>query len=141
VPDPHEQFVEMANPHSWFLTADNLYEQTIALYRLRGRSSITRIDYRTGITTRWDDTNKSVFLLGGFALENPIKAFLVYENPNWVSNGRLSKFLRSHKLTLLKSRSKLIPFKNRNAILRHFEDGIDSWARYPCGLDIFRSRE
>jgi hypothetical protein len=79
VPDPHEQFVEMANPHSWFLTADNLYEQTIALYRLRGRSSITRIDYRTGITTRWDDTNKSVFLLGGFALENAIKAFLVYE--------------------------------------------------------------
>src|SRR6516162_9077364 len=32
-------------------------------------------------TKSWDRVDKSIFLLGGFALENAIKAFLVYENP------------------------------------------------------------
>jgi hypothetical protein len=40
-------------------------------------------------TVSWDETNKATFLLCAFALENAIKAFLVYEHPDWVSDGHI----------------------------------------------------
>jgi hypothetical protein len=135
--DPNLKFVQvMANPHSWLLTADNLHEQALALYERRGRSSLTSIDGGgNGDRKTWDGVTKSVFLLGGFALENAIKAFLVYENPEWISNGRLSRKLCSHRLTSLQKQSKLIPFKRQYVwVLEQFEEGLDTWARYPCGF-------
>jgi hypothetical protein len=81
--------------------------------------------------------DQSVFLLGGFALENLIKALLVYENPHWISNGRLSGKLKSHSLTKLRAQSELIP-RRRHYLrtLSAFEAGLDSWFRYPCALTI-----
>jgi hypothetical protein len=74
-------------------------------------------------------------LLGGFSIENMIKAFLVFENPHWISNGRLARDLRIHNLTDLEDRSNLIPLKGEyDWALRELGDGIDSWARYPCGV-------
>lgn len=75
------------------------------------------------------------FLLAGFALENLIKAFLVFEHPEWISNGTLARPLRRHSLTELASMSKLAPYRVRGArVLRSFEAGLESWARYPCAL-------
>ncbi|HWM32019.1 MAG TPA: hypothetical protein VNO69_10025 [Methyloceanibacter sp.] len=124
---------EWANPHSWLLTADNLHEQALAQFQRRGRSILTMRG--EGKVQSWDMVDKSIFLLGGFALENAIKAFLVYENPDWVSGGRQSRNLRTHSLTKLQGEAKSIPYKNRHIdILKGFEGGLDSWARYPCGL-------
>ena len=135
------KFVEIANPHSWLLTADSLHTQALFLHRSTGRAVLTRID-REGSRTSWDAVNKSVFLLGGFALENAIKAFLVYENPQWISHGRLSSRLRSHSLVSLQKESAEIPYKNRYLnVLREFEAGLKSWARYPCNLTIERSMD
>ena len=101
--DENKRFVEeFANPHSWLMMADNLHEQAQHLYGRRGKLAYTRID-RQGMRKTWDGTNKSVFLIGGFALENAIKSFLVYENPQWVSNGALAKDLKSHSLTSLQN--------------------------------------
>lgn len=142
--DANKHFVEeFANPHSWLLTADNLHEQATAIYAGRATSSITtKLDANNTILQQTRGIDKSVFLIGGFALENAIKAFLVYENPHWVSNGRLARELRSHSLTTLQSRSKLIPYKKRHiSILKAFEDGLDSWFRYPCALTIEETKE
>lgn len=139
--DENFKFVEeMANPHSWLLTADNLHEQAVALRGQWGRSLITFNRLNVESIT-WDSVNKSVFLLGGFALENAIKAFLVYENPILISQGTLGRKLRSHSLTSLQKKSTLIPYKNRYlGVLQQFEDGLDSWARYPCGLTADTSK-
>jgi hypothetical protein len=110
--DDNAKFVQMAHPHSWLLTADNLHEQAIQLYSQRGQSFLTRTD-RQGVHLRRDSINRSVFLLGGFALENAIKSFLVYENPHWISNGKLAKQLRSHSLTALQKQSTKIPYRKR----------------------------
>lgn len=135
--DVNLRFADMANPHSWFMTADNLHQQAIRLYKHRGQSILTHIDYQRDTTKRWDGTNKSVFLLGGFALENAIKAFLVYENPEWISNGKLSRNLKSHSLTKLQQQSSLVPFKKQYLwTLQRFEEGLESWARYPCSLTV-----
>lgn len=135
--DANLRFVEKANPHAWLLTADDLHTQALHLYGQRGRGVTHLLDHRFGDTTTWDNVNRSVFLLGGFALENAIKAFLVYENPHWISNGRLSRSLKSHSLTRLQRQSAQIPFKSRYVwVLRGFEEGLDSWARYPCSLSV-----
>jgi hypothetical protein len=135
-----EQFVrEWANPHSWLLAADDLHEQALAQYRRRDGSVL--MIRKDGETKSWDRVHKSIFLLGGFALENAIKAFLVYENPELVANGKLSH-LRSHSLTKLQAKSKLIPYKKRHvAVLKGFEAGLESWARYPCALTFERTEE
>jgi hypothetical protein len=58
----------------------------------------------------------------------------------WVANGKLSHHLRSQSLTKLQAKSKLIPYKKRYvAILRGFEAGLESWARYPCALTFERT--
>jgi hypothetical protein len=142
--DENRRFVEeFANPHSWLLTAENLHEQATEMYKRRGSSSLlTRVDANNRIIQQTRGIDKPVFLLGGFALENAIKAFLVYENPVWVSNGRLSRNLKSHKLTALREQSTLIPFKKKSTrILKAFEDGLDSWFRYPCSLTIEETKE
>ena len=127
-------FAEMANPHSWMITAVDLFEQCVALYSHKGRGFIQIID-RKGRKLRWDAVDRSMFLLGGFALENAIKAFLVYENPSLVEGGRLAKQLKSHKLVNLKRQSKTIPMPKRSEqIIAVFEEGIETWSRYPCGI-------
>jgi hypothetical protein len=73
-------------------------------------ATTTQTNANKEIVRRTREIDKPVFSLGSFALENAIKAFLVYENPSWVSNGRLSGRLKSHKLTQLQQLSKHIPW-------------------------------
>lgn len=130
----NEEFVSMADPHMWLLTADNLHEQAIAL---KGRAGQGRLIHTNaeGRSWSWDNTERSTMLLAAFALENALKAFLVYENPHWISNGRLAKQLRSHNLLKLRDQCELIPYRSRYSwVLRFYSEGIESWARYPCGL-------
>jgi len=96
---------------------------------------IGHIDHRKNTKIYRYTVNRSVYLLGGFALENALKAFLVYENPSWISNGRMSKSLKTHSLIELKSKCVNVPYKTKyNKVLRAFEEGLESWARYPCSL-------
>lgn len=138
--DEFVHFAQLANPHSWLLVADNLHTQALHLqHSQRGNAIWTRIE-SDGWRNSWDATNRAVFLLGGFALENAIKAFLVYENPEWISNGRLARPLRSHSLVGLQEQSEFVPNKNRYVwVLEEFEDGLESWARYPCALNAEES--
>lgn len=141
-PDSERAFVEKAQPHSWFQVADELHTQAIYLYNQRGRGTRSFSDFRTGERLTWDAINRTAFLLAGFALENAIKAFLIYENPSWISNGRLSGRLRSHQLSALAQESKNIPYKTKGKpVLRAFESGLESWARYPCALGMDEDRE
>jgi hypothetical protein len=137
----YRKFVEIANPHAWFLTADNLHAQAMTLYKGRGKSVLYQIDGEKRLIGQWDDVNKAVFLLGGFALENMLKGFLVYENPEWISNGVLSKELKTHSLTALRKKSNLAPCRKRYLwVLHGFELGLESWARYPCALTLEESQ-
>lgn len=142
--DKNKMFVqEFANPHAWVMTAEDLHEQASLLYRSRSRSSIrSRLDPSGKVLRETRGVDKSIFLLCGFALENAIKAFLVYEHPQWILNGSLSGKLKSHKLTALQQQSGLIPYKKRYLwVLRAFEDGLESWARYPCALTVDETKE
>lgn len=129
-----KEFSAAADPHQWMLSAADLHEQAIALHQRRGVSQVTLRGPTQPVVT-WDGANRATFLLAAFALESAIKAFLVYEHPEWIRGGRLSDELCSHKLTKLAAKSNLIPYRDRDLpILAVFEDGNESWMRYPCGL-------
>jgi hypothetical protein len=133
--DPNYRFVFRANPQSWLLCAANLHEQAIWLRRHSGRAMLSQLDADGMCPLSRDGGNRSLFLLAGFAIENAIKAFLVLENPSWISNGKIASPLRSHSLTTLESRCESIPMKGeRRWLLERLESGLESWARYPCAL-------
>lgn len=133
------EFVDKADPHMWLLTADNLHEQAVSLRgSAKGELLIRR--WPDGRSDAWDVTERATILLASFAIENAIKAYLVFENPSWISGGKLSRQLKSHRLLELRNKSKLIPYRSRyTKTLQFLEDGIESWARYPCGLDAAQS--
>jgi hypothetical protein len=67
--EANKEFVlAYANRHEWLLAADALHEQALAQYR-RGKHSTIRL-LRDGQWKSWDPLDRSIFLLGGFALEN-----------------------------------------------------------------------
>jgi hypothetical protein len=137
--DENKRFVEeFANPHSWLLVADDLHSQATRIYERRSQSSIlAKLDANDKLIRQTRGIDRPVFLLGGFALENVIKAFLVYENPSWVSNGRLSSRLKSHRLVDLQKQSTFIPYKKSYVpVPKEFQSGLESWFRYPCGLTM-----
>lgn len=126
-------FELLASPPSWYEVALLLREQASLLRR--GRGGITTFVDQNGVATTRSNVNRGVFLLAGLSLENLIKAYLVYEEPNLIANGALAKKLRTHSLTRLWAASTRVPYKKRFApIAATLEDGLDSWARYPCGL-------
>ena len=121
-------FADAASPRQWLLTAASLHEQAVALYRRRKESGVL-----ARRAAGWDNADRATFLLCTLALENAIKSFLVYEHPEWVSDGYLHTEVRSHKLVSLSRRSTLIPHRKRDRwVLAAFEEGNESWMRCPC---------
>jgi hypothetical protein len=131
-PNLHADFELRAAPICWYEVATNLNHQAKLLYADRsGTTTLTNHHRGTSITTA--TANRGTFLLAGFALENLLKAFLVYENPIYISNGKLANPLKTHSLTNLRAMATLVPYRDRyNWVLKAFEDGLESWARYPC---------
>lgn len=128
-----KKFEEEANPHQWFLTADLLHDQAVELYARRGQGILTQTGPHGVLRGQWSTTNKATFLLCAFALENAIKAFLIYEHPAWISDGHLHNEVCNHKLVALSRKTSLIPYARRDLwVLARFEEGNESWMRYPC---------
>jgi hypothetical protein len=122
-----------ASPHCWLQSAESLAEQALTIRKARGDSFLSLYKKEEKKLTK-DVTDKSAFLLIGFAVENLIKAHLIYENPSWVSNGSLSRDLLSHDLKKLANKSKNIAVDKRDQeFLTILNLGLLSWARYPCG--------
>ena len=126
-------FELLASPPHWLEIAKDLNDQASLLQR----TNLGTVQHTNahGRTTHRARTNRGVFLLAGFALKNLLKSYLIFENPAYVENGVLAKAIRTHSLTRLRAMSRFAPYKNRySAVLSAFEDGLESWARYPCGL-------
>ena len=139
--DPaHRQFAQEAVPLNWYEVAKLVHESAEILHRApQGTITYTA----NGRTKTRRATNRSVFLLAAFSLENLLKAFLVYENPQYVEGGKLSRaLLNGHGLVVLQSACKKIPSPKRTRhVFETLEVGVNSWARYPCSTSVARESE
>ncbi len=126
-------FANRATPIAWYEVAKLLNENAQTLFNTKSQK-IWYVDHLRNERTETYTINRSVFLLSDFALENLLKAFIVYENPSYIEKGKLSNPLKSHKLSKLQQQCSLVPYKNRYKwVFESFEEGLNSWARYPCG--------
>jgi hypothetical protein len=131
------KFANTAHPMNWYEAAKLMHENAHLLHNTPERY----ISFSDGVesTTR-PICNRSVFLLAAFALENLIKAFLIYENPHYIARGKLSsQLINGHSLSKLQRKSKQIPSPKRTRhVFETLESGISSWARYPCATSVER---
>ena len=133
----HREFAASASPLNWYEVAKLMHENAHTLHAAP-QGHITYTASGKPVTRR--TTNRSVFLLAAFAMENLVKAYLVYENPHYVEGGRLSrKLLNGHSLSKLQQESRKIPQPKRTRhVLETLEVGVNSWARYPCSTTVER---
>lgn len=134
-----KEFANSAMPLNWYEVAKLLHENASQLHSAPQGMVVRSVN---GKTFARPTSNRSVFLLAAFALENLIKAFLVYENPRYIEGGKLSNALRSHKLSALQKKCRHIPSPKRTLhVFETLEDGVNSWARYPCSLSVDQETE
>ena len=135
--DQNKTFANAAHPLNWYEVAKLMHENAQMLHN----SPQSYVTYSDGVEfiTR-PTSNRSVFLLAAFALENLIKAFLVYENPHYIAGGKLSRQLtNAHNLSKLQGKCKTIPSPKRTRhVFETLEVGVNSWARYPCATSVER---
>lgn len=136
----HLEFAESAVPLHWFEVAKLLHENAQVLHS-HASGTITRVRNGRAVTRR--TSNRPVFLLAAFALENLLKAYLIYENPKYVEGGKLSRqLLNGHGLSQLQSACRKIPSPKRTrSVFETLEVGVNSWARYPCSTSLARETE
>ena len=137
----HRDFALAALPLNWYEVAKLLHENAHTLHATRHKGGVL---YSDGVIAKQrPTTNRAVFLLAAFALENLIKAFLIYENPKYIEGGRLSmKLLNGHGLSSLQKECKKIPSPVRTRfVFEVLEVGVNSWARYPCSTAINRETQ
>ena len=135
-----EEFALAAHPVNWYEVAKLLHEDAQALHEAP-QGLVSQYDGKKFITRRTSD--RSVYLLAAFALENLIKAFLIYEHPKYIGNGRLSReILSRHGLSKLQQMCKKIPSPKRTlGVFKTLEVGVNSWARYPCATSANRQTD
>ncbi len=133
----HLEFAENAVPLNWLEVAKLLHENAQVLHN-NNLGTITQT--RRGKTVTRRASNRPVFLLAAFALENLLKAYLIYENPKYIEGGKLSRqLLNGHGLSQLQSKCRKIPSPKRTRqVFEILEVGVNSWARYPCSTSVER---
>jgi hypothetical protein len=133
----HKNFADIAHPLNWYEVARLLHQNAHSLHNM----SQGLVTYRSGTNTITRPTsNRAVFLLAAFALENLIKAFLIYENPKYIQGGKLAnQLLNGHSLSKLQKKCNKIPSPKRTLhVFETLEVGVNSWARYPCATSVHK---
>lgn len=134
------EFADAASPLNWYEVAKLMHKSAHILHN----SPKDYIMYSQGSKHKTrTSTNRSEFLLAAFAIENLIKAYLIYENPSFIEGGKLSKtLLNNHSLSKLQRLSKRVPSPKRTRhVFETLEIGVNSWARYPCSTLLERETE
>jgi hypothetical protein len=136
----NRQFARAASPICWYEVAKLMHENAHVLHQAP-QGTIT---YSTGTKSETRRTsNRPVFLLTAFAMENLLKAFLVHQHPEYIEGGKLSKeLLNGHRLCSLQMKCKAIPSPRRTRhVFETLEVGVSSWARYPCSTSVERESQ
>lgn len=130
---PHDAFLQTANPHSWFLVAENLFSRSVDLAKNPTDMLTHTPGWKHDLVARRESCRVLARWLRTRELyQRPTRlrksSLGIERNPLWPIAVTLSNKL--HDL------SKTVPYRNRMRwVLECFEAGLESWARYPCGLN------
>jgi len=130
-PDKNQLFVMNAAPDQWASYAGEIKSTMDLLWNNEGDAII--LSYSDlGTSQKKSSISRTWLLLAGFAMENLIKGIVIAEHPEYISNGKLSRKVSTHKLTNLSEMIESISFEDdEKKLLRILETCIPSWGRYP----------
>lgn len=136
----NREFAHAAAPINWYEVAKLMHENAHILHAAP-QGYVVYSDSKG--SKKRNTTNRAVFLLAAFALENLLKAFLIHANPNYIEGGQLSrKLLNGHSLSKLQRDCKRVPSPQRSRhVFETLEVGVNSWARYPCSTSAERESQ
>ena len=126
-------FAIAASPPEWAGYADELKAAADLLWCQQGDSLVVSSDVYTNVSRR-PLISRAYILLAGFALENILKGLIVAHNPIHVRGGKLSKQLRSHRLSGLAVQAHLQLTRAEAHFCDLVEEALVYWARYPIPL-------
>ena len=134
-------FAQAAHPMNWYEVAKLMNESAHILHDSPQGQVIRRMQGGQQIVRR--ESNRPVFLLAAFAMENLLKAYLVMENPRYIEGGRLARqLMNGHGLVKLQTACKSVPAPKRSRfVFEVLEKGVNSWARYPCATAAERQSD
>ena len=136
------KFIIDGAPTEWFSYAEELMEAAELLWQ-KSNSVESEIIY-TEIENKKNQIvesrkisaiSRTYFLLVGFAIENLLKGYIVLNTPSTITQGKISKKLKSHKITnLVKEISEINLSNEELEICKKIEEAIPYWGRYPIPL-------
>lgn len=128
-----------ADPIFWKAKAEQLHRSALVLAEvfvedcdaLRRHVAEQEENGHSSIQVNYPATLDQFVLLAAFALENMLKGFVIFKEPELVANGKLEGILKSHALLALAERANvsLTPEENRFCMLA--SSAAVSWGRYP----------
>ncbi|MFO7744819.1 MAG: hypothetical protein R6V36_05485 [Psychroflexus sp.] len=126
------KFVQRADPSEWCEYGNEIKETLDILWEQKNNYLKLSYDGSRGLTIKKPSISRSWLLLSSFAIENLLKSTVIYEHPEYISNGRLSSNLTHHRLTDLAEDIRSIKFSDEELeLISELEECLPSWGRYP----------
>lgn len=132
----NDQYIEFAMrgaPTEWHDYACDLFDAAVVLSDLNEERITVVSDHIRGIEMR-PSHSRTVMLLFALSIENILKGHLVAENPQYISNGALSREVTGGRHSLVALTEKIQGFSFSEDDIDAFqtlESSIPSWGRYP----------
>lgn len=134
--DKNQIFVMKAAPDQWVDIAGEIKSSMDYLWEKEQWGKIVNYSDLNGLKEK-SPISRTWILLAGFALENLIKGTIIAQNPNYISNGRLSNKVSNHKLLELSNAIHDFTLgKDEQDLLNILESCILSWGRFPIPKKI-----
>ena len=134
--DLNQIFVMKAGPNNWLDYDEELRNSMDYIWERKTWGTKMEYDDIDGYKEK-SSISRTWLLLAGFAIENLIKGLIIAQNPSYISNGKLSRKLRTHKIfNLAMSIEGITLSEEEQNFLRTLEKCIPSWGRYPIPINI-----
>lgn len=133
------KFIVDGSPDSWLSFAEELMDSAEILWKQNDHSIRSEIIHdKTEIleSRKISSISRPYFLLIGFAIENLLKGFIVFDDPTTITSGKIKR-IKTHKITnLIKEISYIKLSEEELDICKKIEEAIPYWGRYPIPLEV-----
>lgn len=137
------KFIIDGAPSEWLFYAEELMEAAELLWEKNDGSMESEISgpvikkgkIKVTESRKVSSISRTYFLLIGFAIENLLKGFIVFDDPSTITSGEVKR-IKSHKITILVKKINEIRLSEAEVdICKKIEEAIPYWGRYPIPLD------
>jgi len=135
-------FVIQASPSNWMHYANELKTSLDILWKENNSALILNYKSSSNLISKKKSISRPWLLLASFVIENLFKGLLIEENPEYISNGRLSRRVTHHRLNEIAGEiSDLELSESEIELVSVLQTCLPYWGRYPIPLTTEEIKE